>query len=444
MLICAPTLWSGGMFMDGLYYAAIAKNLANGLGSFWYLHHTEFSHPIFHEHPPLAIGLQSIFFIFFGDSIYIERFYSLFTFILTGIIIHLIWKEIIEEKIKNISWLPILFWTIIPLNSWACSNNMLENTMNIFVSLSIFFSIKSLHKNKLQNTFLAGTSISLAFLSKGFTGLFPLSIFLWYFIIFRKIKLKELVYRTAQLSFYSTMPFIILYFFYPLGIESIYEYINTQVIKSIQHIHTVNSRFFIIKKLILELLPVLIIFSVTLYFSIRKGYKMISKEKKWALFFLLLALSGVFPIMISLKQSGFYMLTTFPLFSIAFSILIARFIKSLTQNTNRKAYILAAIITITAFFISFEQIGKTGRNHDLIKDIKSIINEVPKNTVISIEENMHKDYQLIGYFARYANISLDKNNELDYHISFKKENIEKEGYNIINIKTNTLSLHYKE
>ena len=66
LCICAPTLWSDGMFMDGLYYAAISRNLADGLGTFWYLHHTDFSHPIFHEHPPLAIGIQSIFFYLFG------------------------------------------------------------------------------------------------------------------------------------------------------------------------------------------------------------------------------------------------------------------------------------------------------------------------------------------------------------------------------------------
>jgi len=139
--ICAPTLWSDGMFMDGLYYAAISKNLANGLGDFWYLHHTDFSHPIFREHPPLAMGLQSIFFSIFGDSIYIERFYSLLTFIVTGFFIHLIWKEVIGKKYSLYSWLVLFFWAIIPLNSWACSNNILENTMNIFVASSVFFLI---------------------------------------------------------------------------------------------------------------------------------------------------------------------------------------------------------------------------------------------------------------------------------------------------------------
>ena len=66
--------------MDGLYYATIAKNLANGLGSFWQLYFTELD-GVFYGHPPLAMGLQSILFSIFGDSIYIERAYSFSTFI---------------------------------------------------------------------------------------------------------------------------------------------------------------------------------------------------------------------------------------------------------------------------------------------------------------------------------------------------------------------------
>jgi len=65
-------LWSDGMFLDGVYYATISKNLSNGIGSFWNLCFSE-SSGVFNGHPPLAMGLQSIFFSLFGESIYIER-----------------------------------------------------------------------------------------------------------------------------------------------------------------------------------------------------------------------------------------------------------------------------------------------------------------------------------------------------------------------------------
>ena len=114
--ICAPTLWTEGMFMDGLYYAAIARNLSEGVGSFWALHLTNCSFPVFNEHPPLAIWLQSLMFYCIGDNLFIERIYSLSTFIVTGFIIHLIWKEITNIKLQHLSWVPLFLWIIIPQN----------------------------------------------------------------------------------------------------------------------------------------------------------------------------------------------------------------------------------------------------------------------------------------------------------------------------------------
>ena len=86
LAIISPHMFSDGMFMDGLFYAAISHNLAQGMGSFWdlFLTHTLFPH--FQGHPPLAFGIQSLFFKYLGSSIYIERIYSLTTFIITGFI----------------------------------------------------------------------------------------------------------------------------------------------------------------------------------------------------------------------------------------------------------------------------------------------------------------------------------------------------------------------
>ena len=71
MGIVAPSLFSDGMFADGVDNATIARNMANGLGDFWQPHHTNVIAPEFYEHPPLAFGLQSIWFRLLGDSIYL-------------------------------------------------------------------------------------------------------------------------------------------------------------------------------------------------------------------------------------------------------------------------------------------------------------------------------------------------------------------------------------
>lgn len=424
LIICAPTLWSKGMFMDGLYYATISRNLSEGIGSFWQLHFTATSYPIFYEHPPLAMGLQSIFFKIFGDSVYVERFYSLLTFIITGIIIHLIWQNISNKKIKNLSWIPLLFWIMIPLNSWACSNNMLENTMNIFVCLSILFALQSLNYKKLTNIFFAGLCLSLAFLSKGFVGLFPLSFFFWYFIVFKKINLNEMISRSIILFLFTILPFFLLYFFYPPAIDSLENYINKQVFGSIKNISTVENRFFILKKLFLELMPAIILCLIIIYYSIKRNFSINSQKKKWTLLFFLLGMSGIIPIMISMKQSGFYLLATLPLFSISFGILTSPLIASIIPKNNYSIYFISGLTIVGSILLSVKQINVIGRDQEIIKDINSILTIVPKNTIISTDKKMDKNYSLKAYFARYANISLTDKQNYFYHVSYNKESRE--------------------
>ena len=57
-----PRLAQRGMFVDGVTYAAIARNLAEGRGTFWSPHYTATLYSIFHEHPPLGLWLESLWF----------------------------------------------------------------------------------------------------------------------------------------------------------------------------------------------------------------------------------------------------------------------------------------------------------------------------------------------------------------------------------------------
>ena len=61
LLMCAifvaatvPRLAHRGMFVDGVTYASIARNLAEGRGTFWTPSYTATIYPQFHDHPPLG------------------------------------------------------------------------------------------------------------------------------------------------------------------------------------------------------------------------------------------------------------------------------------------------------------------------------------------------------------------------------------------------------
>lgn len=259
LIIISPSLLSDGMFLDGLLYAVISKNLANGIGDFWHLHLTKTLSPIFFEHPPLAFGLQSLFFKILGDSIFVEKLYSFLTYVVTGIIIVKIWKKLIVNNSNQTAWLPLLLWITIPLVFWAIPNNMLENTMMIFTSLSVLFILKSFENRRFLYLFLAGLSLFGAFLCKGFVGLFTFSFIFWIFIIKRNINFKRFFIDTSVLFFSALLPLIVLYFAVPESIDNILAYINKQVVGSVQNVQTVETRFFILIRLFLELIPMFLL-----------------------------------------------------------------------------------------------------------------------------------------------------------------------------------------
>ncbi len=98
--IITPALFTDGMFMDGSIYAVIARNLAEGNGTFWDLYFSDTLMTNFREHPSLAIYLESLSFSIIGDTIYAERIYSLFTGIVSIFLIILIYRNF-EVKTKH-------------------------------------------------------------------------------------------------------------------------------------------------------------------------------------------------------------------------------------------------------------------------------------------------------------------------------------------------------
>ena len=109
VLLFVPNLLQKGMFVDGVWYAAISKNLAHGIGTFWQPVFTRTMFPGFYEHPPLVFGLQSLFFCALGDGIYVEKLYALVVIVLTLLLIHVLWKQIFREQksLQAYSYLPI-------------------------------------------------------------------------------------------------------------------------------------------------------------------------------------------------------------------------------------------------------------------------------------------------------------------------------------------------
>jgi 4-amino-4-deoxy-L-arabinose transferase-like glycosyltransferase len=413
LLIISRDIFAHTQFMDGIIYAAISKNIAIGNGSFWDLHFSNTLMDHFHEHPPLAMGLESLFFKVFGDGRLIEKFYSLFTYLIVGILIWKIWKQLGFKS--KLGWTPIFFWIIVPVVFWACKNNLLENTLVVFTTLSIFFLFKSQKEKTITYLFLSGLMLSLGFLSKGFVAFFPLSFLFFSWLFQRESSFFKMTLNTVLLIFFSVFPIVLICLISVEAKESLDAYFQIQVIKSLETVKTVESRFFIVKRLFSELLLPIIIGFIFYFISFkrRNEFKINTENKKLVFTLIATALAGVLPIMISMKQSGFYILATYPLFALAIAIFLSKHIENITdriiENSNRfnSLKIISSLIFILGIGFSMYFSTKYGKDETKVKDIYKILPYIPKNSTLKICPELDDDWALHAYFQRFKNISLD-------------------------------------
>lgn len=114
----ARRLLTEGMFGDGLAYAAIARNLAEGRGtawapffsrSFWLPYNPG---PVFYDHPPLQFWLQAGLFRLLGDTPFTEKAYGGLIVVLTTLLLVRLWRALLPEAsaLRAFDWLPVLIW----------------------------------------------------------------------------------------------------------------------------------------------------------------------------------------------------------------------------------------------------------------------------------------------------------------------------------------------
>ena len=411
MLIICHSWLSEGMFMDGTIYAILSRNLSNGSGTFWLPHLTDTLFPVFVEHPPLAFGIEAIFFRIFGDSRFVEKFYSLLTIIITAMIIVSIWKLILKKS--STGWIPVLLWITMPTVNWASVNHMLENTLAIFICLSVLFYLKSLQSKRILFLLLAGIMLSLGFLTKGFVTFTPLAFpfFLWLFS--RNNRFSSMVLDTLIILISAVLPLILLFLFTGAG-EFFPKYIEFAFNKISEGV-TADSRFYIIYRLVMELLPGFgIILLILLYHWIKKlSFNKISYGLRNASAFFSLGLAGVLPILTTMDQSTYFLLLSLPFFAISLGLIVNPSVEILLDRIdyNSNGYRLFKIFGVMALsagiILSVYFSRDINRDKNKLKDMKFIMVQLKENSTINILPEMYYDWSLHTYYARYKNISLD-------------------------------------
>lgn len=458
VFLILPSLFMDGMFADGVQYACVSKNLAEGRGSFWFpfLSATwvKAGAPYFLEQPPLMYALQSAFFKVLGDSMYTERIYTLLTALYTCIILILIWRKTGKQEYRHLSWLPVLFWLSVPLMSWTYHQNMQENTMGMFTITAIFFGLHSLTDKRTWPIYaiLTGIFIFLASFTKGVPGLFPIVLSGAAWLAGRKIRFSRALLLTFIYAAVPALIYLILLQSDP-GRDSLTFYFQSRLMSRVSDSPVVTSHFYIAGRLLLELLPGLFILALLLLFSKKKGLQIwIHKERmNTSLMFFILGLAGSLPLMLTLVQRGFYMSIAFPCFALSMASLacpavlhLQEKIRTGTGTEKFLRYLFSATLT-AGIVLTVVMAGRPGKNKDLLSDVYTFGEVLPEYQNISCDSAAYHFWPFQFYMLRYDNVYLKKSNRsLDYFL-VKKGTVppDSASYGKLELKTYRYDLFYR-
>lgn len=422
LLLTAPDLFMSGMFLDGVTYAAVARNFAFDGDLATHLTYTQTLFPQFVEHPPLHFWLSGVLYKLFGDHEWVENLYCLITAGFTAFFIAKIWQVLLPAQ-RNQFWLPVLLWMLVPVVSWSYSNNMLENTLSIFVLAAAFAYLKFAKGKKTSWLLLAGFFLAAGFFTKGFVALYiwvlP-ALYAWFMA--DNFSFKKAVTHSVLFVAATAIPALFYLWLVPDAALMTELYIQKQVVGSIQNVVTVSSRFFILGDFILKILIPLIVVAVFYFLAKRtKSNRAFAKSNtKVALVFLLVALCGVLPIMVSLKQRSFYIVSVYPFVALAISAVAYPFFERVSVwLQTKKAFVATSVILGVAIAaIVAINLSGGGRDKDLMHDVAAIGEITGAKALLNSNEELYRSESVLhAYFQRYGRLSIGMNEETPYFLA---------------------------
>lgn len=384
-LIFFPFFLSQDMFLDGEFYVSIARNLAEGQGSWFKLYFSEDLFSWFREHPPIGIWIHSIFYRLFGDHLFVDRLNTLLITLVTLFFMCEIWKKTFDSKVRpSLVWLPVFLFFTQHLVMWVLKNNLLEITMALFTTVTfwlIFVSFKT-DEQEVENyalkilgySFCAALATLAGVLTKGPVGLFTLSMPFIIFWLEPKHKLKWLILTYVGFFAVTTMlPLAWTYLLRPEAKDYFKFYFDSQILGRLLN-STPGGEVIgggILRNLLNNFLLPLGIY--ILLFKFKRGVKLSQANLRHGFVFLTVAASGSLPILLSSSQSGFYMYPSTIFYALAlaqFFVPVAEQVENSLALKNRTK--ILNMVSVLLILISFVAMGIIyfQPKHEFFNDLK--------------------------------------------------------------------------
>jgi hypothetical protein len=412
------------MFMDGVTYASIARNMSMGIGSFWrpFFAHSFWlpydNNGFFSGHPPLQFGIQAIMFYLIGDSIAVENIYNLIILASSIIMIIEIWGLLLSDKpdLRRFAWLPVLCWYAMVTVWYSIPNNFLDSTMAVFCLLSCYFQLLFFKKlPESRNSYivpvLAGLCIVLGFLTKGPVSLFPLV----FPLIYAFCNNKKLI-QTAGICIAIMIGVIVASFITILIYQPAYHFMSTyfqgQVVQALLQKREktgegLTGHFFLLFELLRNVYPHLLALVMLHTVAWLWGMKTsISQElKRVSVLSLLVTASATLPLLISIKQYPHYLLPALPFAALLFAALFVE--KVATLFSLHQKWVLAGLIvgSVACWALMMSKVNNIKPSVMAANAIK-IKSFVDRSSTIAVCHELFQNADIHANFQRYHFLSL--------------------------------------
>lgn len=430
-LVCSE-LVERSMYNDGVLYSGLSENMANGIGTFWNPKFSEIQHPSFHEHPPLVFGIQSLFFRVLGDSLATERIYAGSIFLLSAWLMVLLWREALRGQtlLRRLWFVPLVLWLANEVVYHFYAANVLEPTMTLFTLAAVYACLRSVREGtgngrRTGLLLLAGLLVAGGTLCKGFVALFPLAFFGIYWLVYRRTTWLNAVGSTALMIAAIGVFYGILLQYEPAR-ESLWWYFDSQVLASMNlersfEPHFRSSRFYIIKRMLTVLIPAILLTTLLLGAAWRgRGKALLRGDNvRPAILFLLLGAAASVPLMISPKQSFYYLLPSMAYYALGAGLLAVPAVAIyFARPTGKRASIVFAVVMplllLAGILNTAKHFGQvTRRDVNKLTDIEKMNTVLPERTTVGSAGNIDP---LVVYMYRthYTSIDTVKARQFDY------------------------------
>jgi hypothetical protein len=351
--------------------------------------------------------------------VYVEAWWGFWVGTLTLLVLAGIWHCLTPQGYALTgAWFPIMLFIVTPMTSWALANNMLENTMTLFILLSVWLYLLSLKNPAIIFScwygMLSGLSMFCAILIKGPVALFPLA-----------VPLISIIHDTKKIVKVSTTAIILLITLVvsfglmlstnTASLHFFKRYARQQVLAGVTGTPaTWTARFNILTVVGREsLVPLLVGGTLAATFYRLRQTAISSIHLRLFLYYLSIALAGSLPILISVKQMRWYVFPSLPFYAMAIAVvfndtaLSAERLINRSANAEKNIIILSLIILCISLSVMFIEKDFLRRDKDFHADLSKQNMVIERRKVISIyPPRLATNWTLVANMQREFQLSL--------------------------------------